>query len=235
MRRRGGARSLMRDVRRHSLPSLGGFEVKKHILLLLVILPPLLATAAENMSGTAAGGRELTFHDEPYWITITIPESRDTFQNRVLTSSGTPARRAIAKFAFTPPGEGPPNTSMTLYVYNRHKDNDDSVTLSINPTPQEFVTEYKAHSAHFYPSLAPAKLEAGNVSTLRLGDRSWFKFNKWDVQSRWVQYVTIVDDKKMLVLEWNPPRDTFFKRNRAKKKRPEIESMLASVRLTEDP
>jgi hypothetical protein len=190
----------------------------RHILQMLVVLAPLLATAAEGIGSAAAGSRELSFHDAPHWVTITIPESRDAFWNREISGSGrseSSGRRAIAKFAFTPPGEGPPSTVMTLFVYDRYQGNDDAVTLSINPTPQDFVVEYKAHWAHFYPSLAPAQLEAENVSTLRLGDRSWCKFNKWNHQSRYVEYVTIIDDKKMLVVDWLPPRDTFFTRNRA--------------------
>jgi hypothetical protein len=73
------------------------------------------------------------------------------------------------------------------------------------------------------------------VSTLKLGDRIWLKVSKWSHESRRVQYVTIIDDKRMFVLDWLPPRDTFFKRNRATRKQPEIEALAASVRLSRDP
>jgi hypothetical protein len=120
-------------------------------------------------------------------------------------------------------------------VYDRYKGNDESVALPINPTLQEFVAEYNARHTHFHPALNFPQVQAGNVSTLRLGDRTWLKVTKWNHDPHLVHYVTIIDDKKMLVLDWLPPRDTRFKRNRAEKKRPEIESMLASVRLSKDP
>jgi hypothetical protein len=212
--------------------------VKKRILLLLIILPSLLATAAERMSGTTGSGRELSFYDEPYRITITIPDSRDTFKHRVISEAGRfqdPGRRFLADFAFTPPGGGPPHTSMMLFVFDRYRSDDESVTLPINPTLQEFVVEYNARNGHFHPSLHFPQVQAGNVSTLKIGDRIWLKVIKWSHESRRVQYVTIIDDKRMFVLDWLPPRDTFFKRNRAARKWPEIESMLASVRLSRDP
>jgi hypothetical protein len=107
--------------------------------------------------------------------------------------------------------------------------------LPLNPTLEDFVVEYNARNAHFYPSRVAPQLQVGNVSTLRLGDRNWFTFNKWNVESSKFQYVTMIDDRKMLVFDWLPPRDTFFKRNMAAKKRPQIEAMLASVRLSKDP
>lgn len=198
----------------------------------------LLASTSIAMSSTATGSRDLSFREGPYWVTITIPESRDTFRNRVISESGRfqfPGRRLIADIAFTPPGGGPPYTAVALYVYDRYKGNDESVTSPLNPTLQEFVVAYNARNARFHPSLDFPQLQAGNVSTLRLGHRNWFKFNKWNLEAGSFQYVTMIDDEKMLVLDWLPPRDTFFKRKRAAKKRPDIESMLASISISIQP
>ena len=48
-------------------------------------------------------------------------------------------------------------------------------------------------------------------------------------------YGTPLDDKKMLVLDWHPPRGTYLFRSLERSKWPEIESMVASIRVTTEP
>jgi hypothetical protein len=48
-------------------------------------------------------------------------------------------------------------------------------------------------------------------------------------------YGTPLDGKKMLVFDWNPPRGTDLFRSMERTKRLEIESMVASIRVTTEP
>jgi hypothetical protein len=202
-----------------------------------VLMSLIVAQGAYAMSSTAEGSRELSFYDAPYWVTITVPKSRDTFSLASITGGLFSGGHVIGGIGFTPPGGGPPNQGVGLRVYDRGRGKDESVTLPINPTLQEFVSEYHAHMAHFYPQHYKQLQmgQMGNVSTVRFGDRTWFKFKLIRTSTHSVQYWTPLDDKKMLVLHWDPPLKTFFNRSREAKKLPEIESMVASIRVSKEP
>lgn len=198
-----------------------------------VLMSLIVAQGAYAMSSTAESSRELSFYDAPYWVTITIPESRDTFQLGAGYPSPTPGGRLIAGLAFTPPSGGPPNQTVNLGIYDRGRGKVESVTLPINPTLQEFVVEYNALMADFVRRTVQPNM--GSISTVKLGDRIWFTFRRSGTSSHRVQYWTPLDEKKLLVLDWRPPHKTFFNRNREAKKLPEIESMLASIRVSREP
>lgn len=222
-----------------------GIAIFRVVRWYAVLMSLIVAQGAYAMNSTAGGSREVLFYDAPYLVTITIPKSRDTFG----LGTGYPGRFSggskIGGMAFTPPGGGPPNQTVSLFVYDRGRGKDESVTLPINPTLQEFVVEYEAHMAHFYPryyystqyfnSRRSQIGEPGDVSMVKFGDRTWFKFKLIRDSIYSFQYWTPLDDKKMLVLDWGPPRNTFFNRSREAKKRPEIESMVASIRVSKEP
>ena len=208
-----------------------------HFMLFAVVLSPVVAQRAYAMSSSATGDQELSFHEAPYWVTLTIPKSRDYFENRAI-SMGSAMRwegqRSIGDVAFTPPEGGAPYSALFVYIYDRYKVKDESVAYSINPTLQEFVVEYNRRAVDFFPALKMPQLKAQDTSVVRRGDRNWFSFHKWNTEADEFRYATMIDDKKMLIIDWLPPDDTFFHRKRAAKKQPEIDRMLESVRISRD-
>lgn len=178
----------------------------------------------------AGNDREFSIHDAPHQITFTIQKSRDTFE----LSNGAPSRFAggiwLTGFTFTPPGGGPPNQMVSFFWYDRGRGKDEAVSLPVSPSVQEFVAEYHAHMDHFGPARF-VRPQMGNVSMVRLGDRTWFRFRLIRGSTYSVQYWTPIDDKRMLVIDWSPPRGSLFG-SREVKKLPEIEGLLASIRIS---
>jgi hypothetical protein len=214
-----------------------GIAIFRVVRWYAVLMSLIVAQGAYAMNSTAGGSREVLFYDAPYLVTITIPKSRDTFGLASITGGTFLGGHVIGGIGFTPPGGGPPNQGVGLRVYDRGKGKDESVPWPINPTLQEFVVEYEAHMAHFYPNRNKRLQmgQMGDVSAVRFGDRTWFKFKLIRTSTHSVQYWTPLDDRKMLVLHWDPPLKTFFNRSREAKKLPEIESMVASIRVSKEP
>jgi hypothetical protein len=203
-----------------------------------VLLALIAAQGAHAMGSTAEGSQELSFHDAPYRITMTIPQSRDKFE----LHPGYPARirggRAVASLWFTPPGVGSlPNQSIAIRIVDRGGGADDTLTYPINPTVPEFIAEYSAYQAHLWPRVDTLP-EMRNVSKVLIGDRAWFQFTLLlNPENNTYKYLygTPLDGKKMLVFDWNPPRGTDLFRSMERTKRLEIESMVASIRVTTEP
>jgi hypothetical protein len=195
----------------------------------------LLADTSDAMGSAETGSRDLSFREAPYWVTFTIPESRDALRNRPVGRGEFSGGHIIGGIGYTPPGGGPPYSPVVFRVYDRYNGNDGAVTLPIKLTLQEFVAEYNAHESHFNPRSFNVQFHIGDVSAVRFGDRTWFKFKVIRGSVYSFQYWTPLDEKKMLGIDWLPPRNTFLHRNREAKKRPEIESILASIKISIQP